>query len=175
MEILKQNQNHNYEIMYIVDDQNQERAQLIKKEFSEILTENGGTIKKEENVIRKFAYPISNKVKGHYFIIEVSTSLKNIANFNRIALIKQKQLEIMRFLVINLDSEKINNFKVRRQTENSSYYASRTSNRLPYNNRDGETERKPRPIAGVESSYRPKTNYVNQKPVITPVTTDKKD
>ncbi|WP_308150061.1 30S ribosomal protein S6 [Spiroplasma sp. AdecLV25b] len=158
------NKKHNYEIMYIVDDQNQEKAQLIKKELIAILIENGGEIKKEEDAIRTFAYDINKKVKGHYFIIEVSTSPKNIANFNRVVLIKQKQLEVIRFLVINLDSEKINKFKVKRQVEPNNYVrTARPGNRerTPYN-REGDTERKPRPIAGTESAshHRPRSNYV---------------
>ncbi|WP_425381227.1 30S ribosomal protein S6 [Spiroplasma endosymbiont of Polydrusus pterygomalis] len=164
MEDLKQK--HNYEIMYIVDDQNQEKAQLIKKEFCEILTKNNGKIKKEQDSIRQFAYPINKKVKGHYFIIEVSTSAKNIASFNRIALNKKRQLDVMRYLVINLDNEKINKFKPKRQVESNSFSRSaRTGNRPPYN-REENIERKPRPIAGTESSYR-KTNYQNIKPKTT--------
>lgn len=159
------NKKHNYEIMYIVDDQNQEKAQLIKQELTAILVENGGEIKKEEDAIRTFAYDINKKVKGHYFIIEASTSSKNIANFNRVVLIKQKQLEVIRFLVINLDNEKINKFKAKRQVEPNNYVrTARHGNceRTPYN-REGETERKPRPIAGTESASHHRTrNYVHK-------------
>lgn len=160
MEDLKQK--HNYEIMYIVNDQNQEKAQLIKKEFCEILTKDDGKINKEQDFISQFAYPINKQVKGHYFNIEVLTSTKNIANFNRVALNKKRQLDVMRYLVINLDSEKINKFKPKRQVESSSFSRStRSGNRPPYN-REENTERKPRPIAGTESSYR-KNNYQNPK------------
>ncbi|WP_339040338.1 30S ribosomal protein S6 [Spiroplasma endosymbiont of Apeira syringaria] len=161
MEDLKQK--HNYEIMYIVDDQNQEKEQLIKKEFCEILTKNAGKITKEQDSIRQFAYPINKKVKGHYFIIEVLTSPENIANFNRVALNKQRQLDVMRFLVINLDSEKVNKFKPKRQVESSSFSRPTRPGNRPSYNRDENGERKPRPIAGTESSYRTKTNYQNSK------------
>lgn len=172
------NKKHNYEIMYIVDDQNQEKAQLIKKELIDILLVNGGEIKKEEDAIRTFAYDINKKVKGHYFIIEVNTSSKNIDNFKRVTLIKQKQLEVIRFLVINLDSEKINKFKVKQQAESNNYVrTARPGNRerTPYN-REGDTERKPRPIAGTESAsnYRPRTNYVPKTKTV-PTSTNKKD
>ena len=163
MEDLKQK--HNYEIMYIVDDHNQEKAQLIKNEFCEILIKNGGKIIKEQDFIRQFAYPINKKVKGNYFIIEVFTLPENIANFNRVALNKQRQLDIMRFLVINLDSEKINKFKTKHQVE-SSYFSRlvRPGNRPSYN-REESGERKPRSIVGTESSYRTKTNYQNSKTI----------
>lgn len=174
MEDLKQK--HNYEIMYIVDDQNQEKAQIIKKELCEILTRNGGEIVKEQDSIRQFAYPINKKVKGHYFIIEVLTSTENIADFNRIALIKKRQLEIMRFLVINLDNEKINKFKPKRQVESNSFSRPTRSGNRPAYNREENPERKPRPIAGTESSYRTKPNYQNAKPSTNnPSSTDQKD
>ncbi len=171
MEDLKQK--HNYGIMYIVDDQKPEDdKKRILKEFCEILTKNNGEIKKEQNYIKQFAYPINKKVKGHYFIIDVLTSAKNITDFDRIAwnktrpLGKTRQLEVMRYLIINLDNEKINKFKPKRQVESSSFSRStRTGNHSPYN-REENTERKPRPIAGTESSYR-KTNYQNMKPKTT--------
>lgn len=102
---------NNYEIMYIVDDKNPEKANLIKKEFVEILTKNNGKITKEEDFIRQFAYKINHKNSGHYFILQLNTTSENIADFNRIFSIKQKQGEVIRKLVINLDDEKINTFK----------------------------------------------------------------
>lgn len=102
---------NNYEIMYIVDDQNPEKTNLIKKEFVEILTKNNGKITKEEDFTRQFAYKINHKTSGHYFILQLSTSAENIADFNRVFSIKQKQGDVVRKLVINLDDEKINTFK----------------------------------------------------------------
>lgn len=165
----------NYEIMYIVDDQNQEKAQLIRKEFCEILTKDGGKITKEQDSIRQFAYPINKKVKGHYFIIEVLTSRKNIHNFERVVFFKKKQKDVMRCMVINLDSEKLNKFKPKRQVESSSFSRPIRGNRAPYN-RDENGERKQRPIAGTESSYR-KTNYQNAKanPTNNASSTEQKD
>ncbi|MBE4704155.1 30S ribosomal protein S6 [Spiroplasma platyhelix] len=107
---------NNYEIMYIVDDQNPEKANLIKKEFVEILTKNNGKITKEEDFIRQFAYKINHKNSGHYFILQLSTTPENIADFNRIFSIKQKQGDVVRKLVINLDEEKINTFKERKES-----------------------------------------------------------
>lgn len=106
---------NNYEIMYIVDDQNPEKANLIKKEFVEILTKNNGKITKEEDFTRSFAYKINHKSSGHYFILQLNTTSENIANFSRVFSIKQKQGEVIRKLVINLDDEKINTFKERKE------------------------------------------------------------
>lgn len=107
---------NNYEIMYIVDDQNPEKANLIKKEFVEILTKNNGKITKEEDFTRQFAYKINHKSSGHYFILQLNTTPENIADFNRIFSIKQKQGDVIRKLVINLDDEKINTFKERKES-----------------------------------------------------------
>lgn len=107
---------NNYEIMYIVDDQNPEKANLIKKEFVEILTKNNGKITKEEDFTRQFAYKINHKSSGHYFVLQLNTTPENIADFNRIFSIKQKQGEVIRKLVINLDDEKINTFKERKES-----------------------------------------------------------
>ncbi len=106
---------NNYEIMYIVDDQNPEKANLIKKEFLEILTKNDGKVVKEENFVQQFAYKINHKDKGHYFVLQLKTTAQNIADFSRIFSIKQKQGEVIRKLIINLDDEKINTFKVRKE------------------------------------------------------------
>ncbi|MDQ7982993.1 MAG: 30S ribosomal protein S6 [Spiroplasma sp.] len=106
----------NYEIMYIVDDQNPEKANSLKKEFLEILTKDDGKLVKEENFIQQFAYKINHKVKGHYFVLQLKTTSKNIDDFSRIFSIKQKQGEVVRKLIINLDDEKINTFKVRKES-----------------------------------------------------------
>lgn len=106
---------NNYEIMYIVDDQKPELAANLKKEFLTILTTNGGKVTKEEEFVRQFAYPINHKVQGHYFIINLLTSAQNIADFNRVFLIKQKQNEVIRKLVINIDEEQTNRFRERKE------------------------------------------------------------
>lgn len=107
---------NNYEIMYIVDDQNPEKAKLIKKEFVEILLKNNGKITKEEDFVRQFAYKINNKNSGHYFVLQLNTTSENIANFNRIFSIKQKQGDVVRRIVINLDDEQKNVFKERKES-----------------------------------------------------------
>lgn len=112
MSATKQN---NYEIMYIVDDQKPELAAAIKKEFVTILTKDNGKITKEEDFVRQFAYEINHKVQGHYFIMQLLTSAQNIADFDRVFLIKQKQGEVIRKLVINLDEEKTNTYKVKKE------------------------------------------------------------
>lgn len=107
---------NNYEVMYIVDDQNPEKVISIKKEFLEILTKNNGKVVKEEDFIQQFAYKINHKTKGHYFVLQLKTTAQNIADFSRIFSIKQKQGEVIRKLIINLDDEKINTFKVRKES-----------------------------------------------------------
>ncbi|MCL6428802.1 30S ribosomal protein S6 [Spiroplasma sp. JKS002669] len=106
---------NNYEIMYIVDDQNPEKANSVKKEFLEILTKNDGKLVEEKDFVQQFAYKINHKDKGHYFVLKLKTTAQNIADFSRIFSIKQKQGEVIRKLIINLDDEKINTFKVRKE------------------------------------------------------------
>lgn len=108
MLVTKQN---NYEIMYIADDEKPELNAALKKEFLEILTADGGKLNKEEEFVRPFAYKINNKLKGQYYVFEILTSATNINNFNRVFSIKQKQGEVIRKLIINLDEEKHNTFK----------------------------------------------------------------
>lgn len=120
---------NNYEIMYIVDDQNKEQADLLKKEFIEILTQNNGKITKEQDFIRPFAYKINHKTSGHYFVFQLNTTSENIAAFNRIFSIKQKQQEVIRKLVINLDDEKTNTFKDRKESVKKQDFYSRDQNR----------------------------------------------
>lgn len=168
-------QKHNYEIMYFVDDQNQKMSQLIEKELYEILTRDGGKITKEKKETRNFAYPINKKVKGDYVNVNVLTSSENIDKFKRLFSSKQKDIKSMRLLVINLDNEKINKFKSKRQVESNSFSRStRIGNRGSYN-REENVERKPRPIAGTESSYRTKPNYQNPKTTTSTPNTEQKD
>jgi len=179
-------QKHNYEIMYIVDDQNPEKAQLIKKEFIKIFSENDGEIKNEEDYLRQFAYPINHKVRGHYFVIQTFSSSQNIINFKRVALIKQKQLEIIRFLVINLDSEKLNKFKPKRQTDTNNYnrgnnrqgqnrernYYTREK-RTNDNNEVNNSEKRSKPYQGNDASNSRIPNYQYKQDITR--NSDKKD
>lgn len=131
---------NNYEIMYIVDDQNPEKAKLIKKEFVEILTKNNGKITKEEDFVRQFAYKINHKSSGHYFVFQLNTTSENIADFNRIFSIKQKQGDVVRKIVINLDDEQKNVFKERKE-----------SPKKPEFNRDQNRDSRPRTFTNSKS------------------------
>ncbi|MGL5268143.1 MAG: 30S ribosomal protein S6 [Spiroplasma sp.] len=150
---------NNYEIMYIVDDQNPEKAKLIKKEFVEILTKNNGKITKEEDFVHQFAYKINHKISGHYFILQLNTTSENIADFNRIFSIKQKQGDVVRKIVINLDDEKMNVFKERKE-----------SSKKPEFNKEQNRESKPRTL--VNSKFESKQSFEKDKKV---ETKDKKE
>lgn len=134
---------NNYEIMYIVDDQNPEKAKLIKKEFVEILTKNNGEITKEEDFVRQFAYKINHKSSGHYFVLQLNTTSENIAAFNRIFLIKQKQGDVVRKIVINLDDEQKNVFKERKENP-----------KKPEFNREQNRDSRPRTSGNFKSDSR---------------------
>ncbi len=74
-----------YEHIFIVrQDTSHQRVEELTKEFSEIITKNGGEIKKTEFWgLRTLAYKIKKNKKGHYTLMNIdasSSALKEMEN-----------------------------------------------------------------------------------------------
>ncbi|PPR78530.1 MAG: 30S ribosomal protein S6 [Alphaproteobacteria bacterium MarineAlpha2_Bin1] len=74
-----------YEHIFIVrQDTSHQRVEELTKEFSEIITKNGGEVKKTEFWgLRTLAYKIKKNKKGHYTLMNIessSSALKEMEN-----------------------------------------------------------------------------------------------
>ena len=93
----------NYEIMFIVRPTlGEDEVKKVVKDFSEIITKNGGKVTKEENMgQRELAYEIKDFKSGYYFVFEIeSKDDKAIKEFDRLALINN---DIVRHLITKVE------------------------------------------------------------------------
>ena len=93
----------NYEIMFIVRPTlSEDEVKKVVKDFSEVITKNGGKVTKEENMgQREFAYEIKDFKSGYYFVFEVEAKDdKAIKEFDRLALINN---DIVRHLITKVE------------------------------------------------------------------------
>ena len=93
----------NYEIMFIVKPTlGEDEVKKVVKDFSDIITKNGGKVTKEENMgQRELAYEIKDFKSGYYFVFEVEAKDdKAIKEFDRLALINN---DIVRHLITKVE------------------------------------------------------------------------
>ena len=93
----------NYEIMFIVRPTlSEDDVKKVVKDFSDIITKNGGKVTKEENMgQRELAYEIKDFKSGYYFVFEIeSKDDKAIKEFDRSALINN---DIVRHLITKVE------------------------------------------------------------------------
>ena len=93
----------NYEIMFIVRPTlGEDEPKKVVKDFSDIITKNGGKVTKEENMgQRELAYEIKDFKSGYYFVFEVEAKDdKAIKEFDRLALINN---DIVRHLITKVE------------------------------------------------------------------------
>ena len=93
----------NYEIMFIVRPTlGEDEVKKVVKDFSSIITKNGGKVTKEENMgQRELAYEIKDFKSGYYFVFEVEAKDdKAIKEFDRLALINN---DIVRHLITKIE------------------------------------------------------------------------
>ncbi len=93
----------NYEIMFIIRPTlSEDEVKKVSKDFSNIITNNGGKITKEENMgQRELAYEIKDFKSGYYFVFEVEAKDdKAIKEFDRLALINN---DIVRHLITKVE------------------------------------------------------------------------
>lgn len=94
----------NYEIMYIIrpDIEEEARKELIER-FNSILTDNGATIEKvDEMGLRRLAYEIKKYRDGYYVVVNFKGDQRAINEFDRQAKFVD---DIIRHLIVRLDEE----------------------------------------------------------------------
>ena len=94
----------NYEIMYIIRPNIEEEAKkaLIER-FNSILTDNGATIDKvDEMGSRRLAYEINDYRDGYYVVVTFKGGRDAVNEFDRLAKFSE---DIIRHMVISLDEK----------------------------------------------------------------------
>lgn len=94
-----------YEIMYIIRPNIEEEAQKeVIERFSGILTENGATIDKVDEIgSRRLAYEINDFRDGYYVVLNFKSGQEAVAEFERRAKFSD---DIIRHIVVRLDEDK---------------------------------------------------------------------
>ena len=94
-----------YEVMYIVDTEaSQDDFTRLSETFQQIITDQGGTITKTEDMGRRtLAYPISHKNEGHYMLIELDGTGREIAELERRMRVND---QIVRYLTVRVDEDR---------------------------------------------------------------------
>ncbi|TLS35147.1 30S ribosomal protein S6 [Pseudalkalibacillus caeni] len=98
----------NYEIMYIIRPNIEEDAQkALVERFNGILTDNGAEINETKEMgKRRLAYEINDFNSGIYMVLNINSNNEAIEEFSRLMKIND---DVLRFMVVNLEDEKINN------------------------------------------------------------------
>lgn len=98
-------ENRIYEVMYIVDTgvADDEITQL-NNNLTQIISDLGGTVAKSENMGRRqLAYPIGRRNEGHYMLLEVEGSGKEIAELERRMRVND---QVLRYLTVRVDEDR---------------------------------------------------------------------
>ena len=75
----------NYEVMYIIDpDKGEEGIAAIVEKFKTLIEENGTLGEMEEMGKRRLAYPINDKLEGHYVLVKFTSDANFPAELDRV-------------------------------------------------------------------------------------------
>jgi small subunit ribosomal protein S6 len=114
-----------YEVMFIVDtDASEEDITRLSESLQQVITDQGGTITKNENMgRRRLAYPIGRKTEGHYILFEVDGSGREIAELERRMRVND---QVVRYITVRVDEDRrrAEKFKAKRARKASKRPAS---------------------------------------------------
>lgn len=94
-----------YEVMFIVDTAvSDEDITRLSDTLQQIVTDQGGTITKNENMGRRqLAYPIGRKTEGHYVLLEIDGSGREIAELERRMRVND---QVIRYITVRVDEDR---------------------------------------------------------------------
>lgn len=97
--------NRVYEIMYIVAPETAEDdLTKLNEAIAQTITSQGGTVANTDNMgRRKLAYPIDKKTEGHYVLLEVEGTGKEILELERRMRVNDA---IIRFVTVRVDEDR---------------------------------------------------------------------
>jgi small subunit ribosomal protein S6 len=104
-----------YEVMFIIDTgASDEDVTRLSDGLQQIITDQGGTITKHENMGRRtLAYPIDRKNEGIYVLFEVEGTGREIAELERRMRVND---QIIRYITVRVDEDRrrADKFKAKR-------------------------------------------------------------
>lgn len=94
-----------YEVMFIVDPKTgDEDITRLSENLQQIITDQGGTVTKNENMGRRqLAYPIGRVNEGHYILFEVDGSGREIAELERRMRVND---QVIRYMTVRVDEDR---------------------------------------------------------------------
>ena len=94
-----------YEVMFIVDTAaSEEDITRLNENLQQIITDQGGTITKNENMGRRqLAYPIGRKKEGYYVLFEIDGSGREIAELERRMRVND---QVIRYITVRVDEDR---------------------------------------------------------------------
>ncbi len=76
---------NNYEVLYILDNMEDEAREALISKFSQLVVDNGGEVANIDKWgVRKFAYPIDYKTEGFYVLMNFAAESKVPAELERV-------------------------------------------------------------------------------------------
>ena len=94
-----------YEVMYIVDTEvSGDEISRLSENLQQIITDQGGTITKAEDMGRRnLAYTINHKSEGHYMLLEIDGTGREIAELERRMRVND---QIVRYITVRVDEDR---------------------------------------------------------------------
>lgn len=94
-----------YEVLFIVDPEaGDEGLTRLTENLSNIITEQGGSVTKNETLGRRhLAYRVNNKQEGVYVLFEIEGTGREIAELERRMRVND---QVMRYLTVRVDEER---------------------------------------------------------------------
>lgn len=94
-----------YEVVFIVDPTaDEEEVTRLSDGFKQIITDQGGTVTKHESMgKRQLAYEILHKTEGHFILLEIEGSGREIAELERRMRVNDR---IIRYITVRVDEDR---------------------------------------------------------------------
>lgn len=94
-----------YEVVFIVDPTaDDDEVTRLSDGFKQIITDQGGTITKHESMgKRQLAYEILHKTEGHFVLLEIEGSGREIAELERRMRVNDR---IIRYITVRVDEDR---------------------------------------------------------------------
>ena len=104
-----------YEVMYIIDPGvSEEDVTRLSDNLRQTITDQGGTITKSEDMGRRqLVYPIDRNNEGHYMLLEIDGTGREIAELERRMRVND---QVIRYITVrvDLDRRRAEKFKAKR-------------------------------------------------------------
>jgi len=94
-----------YEVVFIIDPTaDEDEVARLSDGFKQIITDQGGTVTKHESMGRRqLAYEILHKTEGHFVLLEIEGSGREIAELERRMRVNDR---IIRYITVRVDEDR---------------------------------------------------------------------